>query len=102
LLVLLLSLLACSRNSLASMKRAQQQGDEWAKIYALHIKEGRELDEKAKAAAAAKAAALKQVGLQDKASMCQPRHASSSEGGSTQVGAGCGKRLTCVKRGDAR
>jgi hypothetical protein len=44
------------------MKRAQQQGDEWAKIYALHIKEGRELDEKAKAAAA-KAAALKQVGL---------------------------------------
>lgn len=50
-----------NRNTLASLKRAQQQGDEWAKIYALHIKEGRELDEKAKQAAAAKAAALKQV-----------------------------------------
>jgi hypothetical protein len=53
--------LACSRNTLASLKRAQQQGDEWAKIYALHIKEGRELDDKAKQTAAAKAAALKQV-----------------------------------------
>ncbi|KAF6260771.1 hypothetical protein COO60DRAFT_846345 [Scenedesmus sp. NREL 46B-D3] len=50
-----------NRNTLASMKRAQQQGDEWAKIYALHIKEGRELDDKAKQTAAAKAAALKQV-----------------------------------------
>jgi hypothetical protein len=64
--VLPLSLLPCSRNTLASMKRTQQQGDEWAKIYALHIKEGRELDERTKAAAAAKAAALKQVRLQDK------------------------------------
>jgi hypothetical protein len=58
---LLRLLCVCSRNTLASLKRAQQNGDEWAKIYALHIKEGRELDEKAKAAAAAKAAALKQV-----------------------------------------
>lgn len=51
----------CRRNSLAAQKRAQQQGDEWAKIYALHIKEGREKDVAEAAAAAAKADAIKHV-----------------------------------------
>lgn len=43
------------------MKRAQQAGDEWAKIYALRIKEGQEQDATKKTDAAAKATALKQV-----------------------------------------
>eukprot|EP00878_Enallax_costatus_P025426 GHUV01027202.1.p1 GENE.GHUV01027202.1~~GHUV01027202.1.p1 ORF type:complete len:436 (+),score=163.52 GHUV01027202.1:3278-4585(+) len=49
------------RNTLASLKRAQQAGDEWAKIYALRIREGQEQEASKKADAASKAAALKQV-----------------------------------------
>jgi hypothetical protein len=59
----------CSRNSLAALKRAQQEGDEWAKIYALHVKEGQHLDAQAKAEGTAKAAALQQVGKQDRSAV---------------------------------
>jgi hypothetical protein len=41
------------------MKRAQQDGDEWAKIYALHIMQGKEKDAAEAAAAATQAARLK-------------------------------------------
>lgn len=51
----------CRRNTLASLKTAQQAGDEWALLYKLQVQEGKQLDEAARTAAAAKAAALKQA-----------------------------------------
>ncbi|KIZ02190.1 hypothetical protein MNEG_5769 [Monoraphidium neglectum] len=46
------------RSTLAAMKRAQQEADEWAKIYEMHIKEGKAKDTAERAAALEAARAL--------------------------------------------